>query len=581
MRRHKTDIGISRTFALVVVLNVLFGATPSLAIVPVDNTEVRGNSSDSSSSAVDEQSQDPVDTTTDSLQLGDGPEKGVGGIVESERVESIPGGVQPFSVSSAPIRDTSSFSLLQLMPNDDGSSSQIILPFSVKIDTTTYQSLFVNNNGNVTFDSPMSTYTPQPIGLLGRPIFAPFWADVDTRGIGTVQYGIGNIDGRSAFVVNWNEVGYFSYGTDKTATFQLVLLSRPDQGVGAVDLEFNYSKVEWETGSASGGSGGFGGYSARAGISSGTGETVLTQEEPGSGEPGNFLDSSPTGLVHRTRPGSPTGRLTYTLRNGWTPTLKAVVLGDSYSSGEGTYSYGLNERCHRSDLAWANFLDARSSSIEIVANFACSGAVIENLTKKSQSGQSPQLTQLETLKKSGQDVDMVLFTIGGNDAGFSTVLTDCYISNGRKDCSQGRAAKPGPIADSIKQKIQTTILPKIQKIAPKAIVVLVGYPRLFPRSQDDVTNCGWLKTNEREVVNGAVATISARGAWLEQDTNAYFVSSLDALSGHELCTVDSYFNPILGKPKWAPEQGHPNSLGYQAWGFHIYDALKAKGLIAG
>ena len=69
----------------------------------------------------------------------------------------------------------------ELPANDDGSSSQVTLPFSINFFGDTYSSLYVNNNGNVTFDFPMSTYTPFPLLTTRTPLIAPFFGDVDTR----------------------------------------------------------------------------------------------------------------------------------------------------------------------------------------------------------------------------------------------------------------------------------------------------------------------------------------------------------------------------------------------------------------
>ena len=46
----------------------------------------------------------------------------------------------------------------------------------------------VNNNGDISFDDPVPTYTPQEFPLDNFPLIAPFWADVDTRGTGMVWY---------------------------------------------------------------------------------------------------------------------------------------------------------------------------------------------------------------------------------------------------------------------------------------------------------------------------------------------------------------------------------------------------------
>jgi hypothetical protein len=77
----------------------------------------------------------------------------------------------------------SGFDSNTLAANDDGSTGEITLPFDVNFFGTTYASLFVNNNGNVTFNAPLGTFTPFGVGAgyTGQPIIAPFFADVDTR----------------------------------------------------------------------------------------------------------------------------------------------------------------------------------------------------------------------------------------------------------------------------------------------------------------------------------------------------------------------------------------------------------------
>ncbi|MBI3837471.1 MAG: hypothetical protein HY288_06010, partial [Planctomycetia bacterium] len=81
-----------------------------------------------------------------------------------------------------------------LAANDDRSTEQVNLPFPINFFGTRFDHLWVNNNGNVTFNGPLSTFTP--FGLtsnIGTPIIAAFFADVDTRGSdsGLVTYGTG------------------------------------------------------------------------------------------------------------------------------------------------------------------------------------------------------------------------------------------------------------------------------------------------------------------------------------------------------------------------------------------------------
>ncbi len=215
--------------------------------------------------------------------------------------------------TTGPIIDNVGCTANSLARNDDGSSGRVTLPFVVRLYNRAYTGLYVNNNGNVTFRTPLSAYTPGSINVADRPIIAPFWADVDTRPASSsvVQYGTTTFGGRQAFCVNWNGVGYYYEHTDKTNAFQLVLVKKA--GVGNFDVYFNYGRVQWETGDASGGSNGFGGSSARAGISNGFGSTY---ELPGSAVHGAFLDSNPTGLIHRTLGSSTPGRIKFKVRAG-------------------------------------------------------------------------------------------------------------------------------------------------------------------------------------------------------------------------------------------------------------------------
>ena len=189
------------------------------------------------------------------------------------------------------------FDTFTLAGNDDGSTGFLPFGFSTDFYGTTYTGAYANNNGNITFTSPMSTFTP--FGLttpLGQAIIAPFFGDVDTRPSGSAKmtYGTGTVGGRSAVGATWDGVGvgYYSGHTDKLNKFQLVLVDRSDVAPGDFDIEFDYDQIQWETGDVSGGSGGLGGFSARVGYSNGTGTPGTFFELAGSGVNGAFLDSS-------------------------------------------------------------------------------------------------------------------------------------------------------------------------------------------------------------------------------------------------------------------------------------------------
>ncbi|HEY2479416.1 MAG TPA: nidogen-like domain-containing protein [Solirubrobacterales bacterium] len=201
-----------------------------------------------------------------------------------------------------------------LPPNDDGYTGEVTLPFELDFFGQRYTSLWVNNNGNVTFGEPMSTYTPFEINADTPPIIAPFFADVDTRGAGSglVTYGTTTFEGRQAFCVDWPNVGYYEEKMDKTDDFQLLLVERGDVAPGDFDIVFNYNRIEWETGEASGGVDGLGGTSAGAGYSNGDGLAGDFYQLPGSLVNGGLLDSNfATGLIHNDAGSTVPGRYVF------------------------------------------------------------------------------------------------------------------------------------------------------------------------------------------------------------------------------------------------------------------------------
>lgn len=140
--------------------------------------------------------------------------------------------------------------LLAMSPNDDGSSSMINIPFPFDFYGQNYTTLYINNNGNISFGQSLFGYSSSAFPLAaGEPaLVAPFWADVDTRGSGQVRYKVTP----TAIYVNWIDVGYYSQRTDKLNTFQVILTDGHDPVLGeGKNVGFCYQDMQWTTGSAS------------------------------------------------------------------------------------------------------------------------------------------------------------------------------------------------------------------------------------------------------------------------------------------------------------------------------------------
>jgi hypothetical protein len=166
------------------------------------------------------------------------------------------------------------FGELAMLPNDDDSSNALNLPFGINFFGQDFSSFFINNNGNISFLSPLFSFTPTPFPVASQPMIAPYWADVDTRA-GQVPDAAGSnrvyvaSPSADSVVVTWHNVGYYPAQNDKQNNFQLVLQKTPGTANGSFSAEFRYDRLQWTTGDASGGVNGLGGTPAQAGYDAG------------------------------------------------------------------------------------------------------------------------------------------------------------------------------------------------------------------------------------------------------------------------------------------------------------------------
>lgn len=220
-----------------------------------------------------------------------------------------------------------SFNSATLLPNDDSSSLAVPLGFDININSSTYTTIYVNNNGNATLGGSLTAFTPSVLTTFSLPIFAPFFADVDTRSSSIVTYGQGTYAGRSAFGINWIDVGCFSQEPPRNS-FQLILVDRADTGTGNIDVVFNYDQIHWESGTASGGSAGTclgGTNTARAGLFLGPNRLTQHYELPGSGIAGTLLDGVSNALVNGSQDSSILGRYVFEVRNDMLPVVSRTL----------------------------------------------------------------------------------------------------------------------------------------------------------------------------------------------------------------------------------------------------------------
>lgn len=177
-----------------------------------------------------------------------------------------------------------------MSPNDDGSSPLITLPFQFSLFGDLYSAVYINNNGNLSFQQAFGTFTSTGFPNATNRMVAPFWADVDTRnGGGQVWYKVTP----HAMVVNWVAVAAFNQQVQRRNWFQVTITDGSDGSIGLGNtVEFCYRTMEWTTGSASGGVNGFGGTPATVGVNRGLNTGQFLQigrfAQPGPGYDGPF-----------------------------------------------------------------------------------------------------------------------------------------------------------------------------------------------------------------------------------------------------------------------------------------------------
>ncbi|MFI8527394.1 SGNH/GDSL hydrolase family protein [Promicromonospora sukumoe] len=221
-----------------------------------------------------------------------------------------------------------------------------------------------------------------------------------------------------------------------------------------------------------------------------------------------------------------------------------VALGDSYSSGTGTRSYIADgTECLRSTYAYAS-LTAAAKGYSL--NFrACSGAVVSDVT----SSQLSALTSTTTY---------VTISVGGNDAGFADVLTECALPAWASDCAGAVAGARSFISSALPGRL-STLYASIRTRAPNAKVVVVGYPKIF--MGEDCNVATFFSPEDEAALNDAVVLINSVTRSAASARGFTFVDPVSRFTGHAVCDSTEWIN---GFSSPVQESYHPNRLGHSS-----------------
>jgi hypothetical protein len=156
---------------------------------------------------------------------------------------------------------------------DDGwaLASPFNLPFQFCFYGTNYNQVWMNNNGNISFNNGISSFSSLAFPSVGNNMIAAFWADFYLTNGGTMHATITP----TAAIFNWVNMGYFNNQNDKVNTCQIVITNGLDPLVIEGNTAIHFADMQWTTGSASSGIGGFMGIPATVGANAGNGVDFL------------------------------------------------------------------------------------------------------------------------------------------------------------------------------------------------------------------------------------------------------------------------------------------------------------------
>ncbi len=219
-----------------------------------------------------------------------------------------------------------------------------------------------------------------------------------------------------------------------------------------------------------------------------------------------------------------------------------VAQGDSYASGTGTREY-YDSGCQRSVHSYAKQLAAQEGMV--LSHVACSGARIADV-RANQLGALSAATSLVTI------------SIGGNDAGFSNVISQC-AKPWPWTCGGDIATARNFINNTLPAQLDS-LYADIETRAPNAQVIVVGYPRLF---NGEECNLGArISPGEQRDLNGIADLLAAKTAAVAAAHGFEFLDSRGPFDGHRVCDDVEWLNG-LSNP--VGESYHPNRAGHDAW----------------
>ena len=221
-----------------------------------------------------------------------------------------------------------------------------------------------------------------------------------------------------------------------------------------------------------------------------------------------------------------------------------VALGDSYAAGQGGGEY--LDRCLHTAVSYPRRLDA-VDGVRLIKDATCAGQTTADLL---------QVLRLRPVKQALRRAELVTITTGVNDLLSEDILESCDASETARSTAEESDACTELVAEAIgdvKHRLFKALVKLVYR-APRATVVVTGYPFLFHEPTDPFhiridaaigrLNAALQRTVEKAQLFGA---------------EVQYVDVTGIFAGHNIGTPFPFLHAD-GPDKW-----HPNADGHGAY----------------
>ncbi|MGW4895469.1 SGNH/GDSL hydrolase family protein [Kitasatospora sp. NPDC004240] len=268
-----------------------------------------------------------------------------------------------------------------------------------------------------------------------------------------------------------------------------------------------------------------------------------------------------------------------------------VALGDSYASGAGVpgQSAGL---CLRSDRNYGHLVASALGAAKYT-DVTCAAAKTKAMTSPQYDAfirvNDPQLDAVTA------DTDLVTLGIGGNDLG----VTDLGIGDVIAVCMAGALVNPlgtpckdvyhhgywdwgswswkygnDDLADRVDGAAPqiADVLKRIRTKAPKARILVVGYPSVLPADAWKCFGKQPVTVGDVEYLHGILGKLNTMLRNTATANGATYVDTATPTAGHDVCSGDRWIEGALPGSPAVPF--HPNATGERVMANAVLAALR-------